>query len=111
MEREVFSLDAARSLIDTEEVETALGDQVERLLADGWQDPKPGERRHSVAGRAAFWWRFRLLEWARSRTATKRCGVEPLRGFRRFLTDLTDREVCQLVESVLGRINRVVGTG
>ncbi len=111
MEREVLSLDEARCLIDTEVVEVALSDQVERLLADGWQDPKPRHRRHSVAARPAWWWRFRLLEWARSRAAAKRCGPEPLRGFRRFLSDLTDQEVCQLVDGVLRQGNNMVDAG
>lgn len=96
-----YPLDHLRHVFDAGHVEEAARDEVSRLLLDGWKDPALPKRTHVVAGRPSWWWRFRLLEWAQSVRAVERCTSDALRAFRGFVTDLSESEICLLVESLL----------
>ena len=96
-----LSIEFALCLLETDDVVEAVRDEVERLLGDQWQDPKRNGRRWSVAGRPAWWWQMRLVEWATSQKAHRNCEVDALVAFRSFLKGLPDRELCSFVESLL----------
>jgi hypothetical protein len=96
-----FPLDHLRHLFEADQVAEAAGEEVSRLLLDRWKDPALSERRYVVAGRPGWWWRFRLLEWARSLGAEQRCSPHALRAFGSFVRDLPDPDICLLVESLL----------
>jgi hypothetical protein len=96
-----LSIEFALCLLETDDVVAAVRDEVEQLLGDQWQDPKRDTRRWSVAGRPAWWWRMRLVEWALSRKALRTCDPQMLKAFRGFLNDLTDPGICSFVTSLL----------
>ncbi len=98
-------IEFALCLLETDDVVEAVRDEVERLLGDQWQDPKHDARRWSVAGRPAWWWRMRLVEWATSQKARRICDVDALAAFRSFLRGLPDREACSFVELLLPEVD------
>ena len=101
MEREPISLEVAKCLAELQDTETAVCDQVERLLADRWRGTSRERSPHSVAGRPSWWWRVRLIDWAWSDAAHELCSSDTLKALRKFLVDLTDEELCRFVESSL----------
>lgn len=101
-------LEIARQLMDAYAVESAVRDEVERLLADRWRDANANGRRSLLAGRPVWWWRFRLIEWAWSKGAHDRCSFEALKALRRFLSDLTDEQLRAFVEPFLSNTDGMV---
>lgn len=97
-------------VLDTENVVCAVRAEIERMLSDGWRDPKLPSRRFAVEGRPAWWWRVRLVEWATSREARRNCESDALSAFRSFLSDLTDRDLCSFVESLLPGADHLADT-
>ena len=101
MEREPISFEIAKYLVAFQDTETAVCDQVARLLADRWRGSSGERSPHSVAGRPSWWWRVRLIDWAWSDAAHELCSSDTLKGLRKFLVGLTNEELCRFVESSL----------
>ena len=101
MDGDVVPIELARALFHHEDLESGLQDLVRDSLSDGWRDPHPSGRRHAVVGRPAWWWKVRLVSWAGSASAAQRFDPDLLRGFRMFVRDLNEAQVCLLVETLL----------
>lgn len=101
MDREIAWIEVAQVLDGADTIESAVTEEVVRLLSDGWRDPYPEKGAHALLGRPAWWWRFRILEWTASRRARHRCGSEALSAFVSFVKGLSPEDVCLLVESCL----------
>ena len=95
-------IELARTLLEYEDLEGGLRGVVRELLSDGWQYRGSRESR-TVAGRPGWWWKVQFISWAGSSAASERSDPETLRGFRMFLRDLDEDQVCLLVETLLPR--------
>jgi hypothetical protein len=71
--------------------------EIARLKRDRWR-PRRGGGPTEWENRPAWWWRFRLVEWAGSSRTAESYGLDTLRGFRLFLRSLDDIEMVTFLE-------------
>ena len=83
------------------QVERELVRALLRLSRDPWKDPRGTGNELTPKGKPSWWWRVRLVEWAGSAQAAARCNREALRGFRLYLRDLSDQELCEFIGRAL----------
>ena len=92
-----------RRLAASDQVEQELSLVLLKLAHDPWTHSEATRNELGPEGKPAWWWRFRLIEWAGSCAAADRCEEEALRAFRLYLRDLSDQELCRFIAQALER--------
>jgi hypothetical protein len=92
-----------RQLAASDDVERELIRMLPKLAHDPWTHTGTAGDELGPEGKPAWWWRFRLIEWAGSSQAGDRCDEDALRAFRLYVRDLSSQELCQFIGQALER--------